>query len=119
MTIPSVIRVTSTQYYVAQTVVENALSIPETVEAWSWEGSGFGGRLLALIPDTENTNNLPPGVTRRLTRERLISFADIYDEVFAPHGIPQAIFTAVSITPGTHDGTPGGTPVLFFNLGAS
>lgn len=113
MTIPSVIRVTSTEYYVAQAAAAAALGVPEGVTDWSWEGGGLSGHLLALIPDTEDTVNMPTGFTRLRTRERIFEFQDIYDLIFEPQGFPASLFTDVHISPGD----VAGTPVLLFNLG--
>lgn len=112
MTVPSVIRVTTTQYYVAQALAAAALDIPEGVTGWAWEGHGLSGHLLALIPDTEDTNNMPTGFTRRRVRERIFEFQDIYDSIFAPQGFPASRFTNVRVTPGL----AGAVPVLFFDL---
>lgn len=113
MTVPSVIRVTNTQFYVAQAAAASALGIPEGVTDWSWEGNGLNGHLLAMIPDTEDTSGMPAGFTRRRERERIFEFQDIFDSIFAPQGFPANIFADVRVTPGS----VSATPVLFFDLG--
>jgi hypothetical protein len=115
--VPSILHVEQTLYYVPQAAAESALAPPETVTGWDWEGIGFSGRLVAHVPDDETSGQgIPTGWTRRQLRTRKWEFEDLYTAFFEPENIPRAVFERVRVFSGTQDGTPGGTPVLFFDL---